>query len=178
MKLVFVLASVLLPQALYLHNLTYGRSSLKNSNIKENTEKVLDFENIHFEKEVKVVKELDFERKIETFGKEQNLREIVRMEMEEIAMKTQKIEMKDSQEILEVKDMVRKSEKTKMKKESGHLDVEESETGTDDKDTLLKEEEENDCWSSWWCAICETIHSLVIPAISLCGLLGWCFSCF
>ena len=68
------------------------------------------------------------------------------MEMDEIALKTQKIEMKDSREILEVKDMVRKSEKTKMEKE--HLDVEESKMGTDqvlnDKDTLLKEEEDEE----------------------------------
>ena len=39
------------------------------------------------------------------------------MEMEEIAMKTQKVEMKGSRNILEVKDIVRKSEKTKMEKE-------------------------------------------------------------
>ena len=203
MKLVFVIVSVLLHQALYLrHNLTFGRSSLKNSNVKGNLEEVLDLENIHFEKEVKVVKELDFEQKIEILGKHQNLREVVRMEMDEIAMKTQNIEMKDSREILEVKDMVRKSEKTKMEKE--HLDVEESEMGTEqvlnDKDTLLKEEEdeeyeenkkdeekeeneeevlneEEEC-NSWWCAICEAIHAFAIPVISICGLLGWCFSCF
>ena len=194
MKLVFVITSVLLHQALYLHhNLTFGRSSLKNSNVKGKLEEVL-------EKEVRVVKELDFEQKIEVLGKDQNLREVVRMEMDEIAMKTQKIEMKDSREILEVKDMVRKSEKTKMEKE--HLDVEESKMGTDqvlnDKDTLLKEEEdeeyeenkkdeekeeneeevlkEEDECNTWWCAICEAIHAFAIPVISICGLLGWCFS--
>ena len=196
MKLVFVIASVLLHQALYLHhNLTFGRSSLKNSKVKGNLEEVL-------EKEVRVVKELDFEQKIEILGKHQNLREVVRMEMDEIAMKTQKIEMKDSQEILEVKDMVRKSEKTKMEKESGHLDGEESKMSTDqvlnNKDKLLKEEEdeeyeenkkdeekeeneeevlkEEDECNSWWCTICEAIHAFAIPVISICGLLGWCFS--
>ena len=196
MKLVFVIASVLLHQALYLHhNLTFGRSSLKNSKVKGNLEEVL-------EKEVRVVKELDFEQKIEILGKHQNLREVVRMEMDEIAMKTQNIEMKDSREILEVKDMVRKSEKTKMEKESGHLDGEESKMSTDqvlnNEDKLLKEEEdeeyeedkkdeekeenedgvvkaEDEC-NSWWCTICEAIHAFAIPVISICGLLGWCFS--
>ena len=196
MKLVFVIASVLLHQVLYLHdNLTFGRSSLKNSKVKGNLEEVL-------EKEVRVVKELDFEQKIEILGKHQNLREVVRMEMDEIAMKTQNIEMKDSREILEVKDMVRKSEKTKMEKESGHLDGEESKMSTDqvlnNKDKLLKEEEdeeyeenkkdeekeeneeevvkEEDECNTWWCTICEAIHAFAIPVISICGLLGWCFS--
>ena len=195
-----VITFVLLYQASYLHNLIYGQSSLKKSNFKGKMEEVLDLENIHFEKEVKVVKELDFEQEIETLGKHQNLREVLRMEMEEIAMKTQKVEMKGSRNILEVKDIVRKSEKTKMEKESGLLDLEVNEMGTEqvliDVDSLLKEEEDEDedaenkeneeklvkegeeeCWT-WWCTICEKIHSVAIPAISLCGLLGWCFSCF
>ena len=154
MKLVVVLISVLVSQVFYL---TYGRTNLKD---KGRTEEVL--ENIHFEKEVKVVKELDFEgveheRKVETLEKHQNLRELVRMEMEEFAtIKTKKIEMEDIQEELEVEDMA-KSEKTKV----------EEEQILNDKDALLKEEE------AWWWLICDTIHSFVIPSIALCGLLGW-----
>ena len=130
---------------------------------KGRTEEVL--ENIHFEKEVKVVKELDFEGvehecQVETLEKHQNLRELVRMEMEEFAtIKTKKIEMKDIQEELEVEDMA-KSEKTKVEEESGKKQI------LIDKDALLKEEEE------WWWLICDTIHSFVIPSIALCGLLG------
>ena len=158
MKLVVVLISVLVSQAFYL---SYGRTSMKD---KGRTKEVL--ENIHFEKEVKVVKELDFEgveheRQVKTLEKHQNLRELVRMEMEEFAtIKTKKIEMEDIQEELEVEDMA-KSEKTKV----------EEEQILNDKDALLKEEEE------WWWLICDTIHSFVIPSIALSGLLGWCFSC-
>ena len=132
-------------------------------------------ENVHLEKEVRVVKELDFEgveheRQFATLERDENLREVVKMQMKEFAVETKKIKMKDTLEILELEDMV-KSEKTNMAQESGNLDAESDE----DKDNLLEEEDE--CWKDWWCAICETIHTFVIPAISLCGLLGWCFSC-
>ena len=177
MKLFSVTTSVF---ALYLHNLSCGQGNIRSvpnrsSNDKGKMEEVLDLENVHLEKEVKVVKELDFEEvkhegQAATLERDENLGEVVKMQMKEFVMETKKIEMKDTIEVLEVENMV-KSEKTNMAQENGNLDAESDQDKTD----LLEEEDE--CWKDLWCAICETIHTFVIPAISLCGLLGLCFLC-
>ena len=140
-----------------------------------NTRGKMEEENVHLEKEVKVVKKLDFEEvkhegQVATLERDENLGSVVKMRMKEFLMETKKIEMKDTLEILEVEDMV-KSEKTNMARESGNLD------GESDQEKYNLLEEEDECWKDWWCIICETIHTFVIPAISLCGLLGSCFSC-
>ena len=106
--------------------------------------------------------EVEHEGQVAMMERDENLGEVVKMQMKEFVMETKKIEMKDTLEILEVEDIVQ-SGKTNMAQESDQV-----------RDNLLEEEDE--CWKDWWCIICETIHTFVIPAISLCGLLGLCFS--
>ena len=172
MAFVFLISSVLLSQAL---DLTAGLNSVRNVLNTSKTEAVKHLKNVHLEKEVNVVRDLDFEGgkqegKVTTLEKHQNFREF--------EIKTQMIETKDTLEILEVAGVV-KLEKTNMEQESGDLDVEHN-MGTqvlnDRDESEEKEDESEECRKTWWCsAAFQAIHTFVIPVISLCGFLGWCF---
>ena len=173
MAFVFLISSVLLSQAL---DLTAGLNSVRNvlNTTTSKTEAVKHLKNVHLEKEVNVVRDLDVEGvkqegKVTTLEKHQNFREF--------EIKTQMIETKDTLEILEVAGVV-KLEKTNMEQESGDLDVEHN-MGTqvlnDRDESEEKEDESEECRKTWWCsAAFQAIHTFVIPVISLCGFLGWC----